>query len=74
MLGAGACLLSRVCECLHSGLDGVDWEHECMLQDPCDCSGKHVLQGTPYIISRHTQFIFDRRQVYLTHMHKQSRF
>ena len=47
------CLLSRVCECLHSGLDCVDWEHECMLQDSCNCSRKHVLQGTPYIISKH---------------------
>ncbi len=38
-------------EGLHSGLDGVDWEHEGVLQDPCNSSGKHVLQGIAYIIS-----------------------
>ena len=46
---AGLYPLPRMREGLHSGLDCVDWEHEGVLQRPCDCSGKHVLQSTPYI-------------------------
>jgi hypothetical protein len=46
---AGIYPLPRMREGLHSGLDCVDWEHEGVLKRPCNCSGKHVLQSTPYI-------------------------